>query len=98
MKVSRGHDIVGTEQNAHCSLSYLEITYYDVKYKKGSVKLCGKNPGFIITNGPRVQLSLHGEKNGKPGMFKLKLSSADTLTNLGVSHLFLIKRCLTIIN
>jgi len=61
-------------QNTMCTLAYLQITYYNFKKNKSEVKVCGANPGFIISNGPRVQLQLHGSDDGRGGKFRLKLS------------------------
>jgi len=76
MQASKPDTVFGSEQNTQCSLCYLEVTYYDIRMKKGSVKLCGKNPGFIVSNGGRIQIQLHGDKLGNPGLFKLKLTKA----------------------
>ncbi|CAG5112307.1 Oidioi.mRNA.OKI2018_I69.chr2.g6534.t1.cds [Oikopleura dioica] len=63
-------------QNTMCTAAYLQFTYFDFKKHKSEVKICGANPGFIISNGPRVQIQLHGSDDGRGGLFRLKLSRA----------------------
>ena len=62
-----------------CSKCYLELAYFDSQNPRDNPsrepsRLCGRNPAFTISTGPRVRIQQQTDSNCPGGLFKLKLS------------------------